>query len=595
MLPPDSRVVLVDALRPPPGAQFDRGIALTFTLGLESALVAPLAFAGNRIQSDQLDPLEVLHAARSCTDRLDIFCQAGQVHVPHKNSDLLSLLEPMVHPVTPTRPGALFHPKLWAVRYLLPGGEGHAMRLLIGSRNLNADCSWDTCLRLDGTLEGRPKSSNKPIADLLRYAVDLAVTPVAEPRTRAIKALIEDVRRAAWELPDGADGLEFFVPGVPGAKAPGFEGTRAALISPFWNEAGREIVGRSDDLVLVGRQEELDRLPEERLDEAEAYVLNELAGLDQSEAGDDPHAGALTGLHAKIYVIEYDRRAWMYVGSANATDAAFGRNVELLARLTGGKKTMGIARLMDRDAGLSSILEPYIPQPPVEEDKAEHELENALRAAAALPMTATVSVGGGVDDSWTIQLESREPVPMRDDIAFSTALLTTPQNEVPLDEGIPVCVGFEGLATTDVTPFVVITATNGRGGRLRTVALASLVNDPADRLDRLLARQVDTPEKFLKFLALLLGIGAVFDQGNGGSRNGRVGNWAVAAGTPVLELLLTAVADHPEQLDTLGRLVDRLQCTDAGMKALPEGFLDVWKVVTASRSIVRGGPYDSAQ
>ena len=40
-----------------------------------------------------------------------------------------------------------------------------------------------------------------------------------------------------------------------------------------------------------------------------------------------------------------------------------------------------------------------------------------------------------------------------------------------------------------------------------TVVLASLSGDPHGRHDELLARQIDTPEKFLRLLALMLSLG----------------------------------------------------------------------------------------
>ena len=46
MLAPDSRALLLDALRPPRGSSLDRAVATTFTLDLEAALMVPLAFAG---------------------------------------------------------------------------------------------------------------------------------------------------------------------------------------------------------------------------------------------------------------------------------------------------------------------------------------------------------------------------------------------------------------------------------------------------------------------------------------------------------------------------------------------------------------------
>ena len=45
MLEPDSRVVLLDQLRPPPGYRLHAAVATTFTLDLATAVVPSLAFA----------------------------------------------------------------------------------------------------------------------------------------------------------------------------------------------------------------------------------------------------------------------------------------------------------------------------------------------------------------------------------------------------------------------------------------------------------------------------------------------------------------------------------------------------------------------
>src|SRR5689334_2571260 len=120
MLAPDARAVLLDQLRPPVGCRLDAAVATTFTLDLAAALVPPLAFASFEMRGTP-DPVAALEAVRSCTDRVDIFCQAGQVAVPAQASDLMAYLEPMVHEVRRPRPGHLFHPKIWLLRYR---GEG---------------------------------------------------------------------------------------------------------------------------------------------------------------------------------------------------------------------------------------------------------------------------------------------------------------------------------------------------------------------------------------------------------------------------------------------------------------------------------------
>ena len=54
MLAPDSRELLLDALRPPTGCSLDRAVATTFTLDLETALTVPLAFAGSDWMSSRI-------------------------------------------------------------------------------------------------------------------------------------------------------------------------------------------------------------------------------------------------------------------------------------------------------------------------------------------------------------------------------------------------------------------------------------------------------------------------------------------------------------------------------------------------------------
>ncbi len=60
-------------------------------------------------------------------------------------------------------------------------------------------------------------------------------------------------------------------------------------------------------------------------------------------ASPQPSAPALVGLYAKLYVLDYGREASVFTGSANATHAAFNRNVEFLTELRGKKGKVGVA------------------------------------------------------------------------------------------------------------------------------------------------------------------------------------------------------------------------------------------------------------
>ena len=153
MLAPDTRELLLDALRPLPGHSLDHAIATTFNLDLETALTVPLAFAGFQFD-EQSDPVEVMQALRGMSGRMDVFCQAGAIHATKWPSDLVALLEDVVHPVRRPSAGGIFHPKTWVLRFL---DQSHApsYRLLVLSRNLAASRNWDTILRLDGKPQPR--------------------------------------------------------------------------------------------------------------------------------------------------------------------------------------------------------------------------------------------------------------------------------------------------------------------------------------------------------------------------------------------------------------------------------------------------------
>jgi hypothetical protein len=577
MLPPDARTVLTDVLRPPTGTTLDRAVGLTYALDLESALAVPLAFAG-QVLRESGDPVAVMEAVRGCADRVDVFCQAGQVTVPKKGVDLLTFLEPVVHPVRRPRPGRLFHPKLWALRFRDETSDVDHARLLVMSRNLTADpTSWDVCLRLDGTIGRTRQPANQPIVNLILHTLDMCVTAVDDDRRHGIAELADTLRYVDWERLEGVRELAFHVLGVPGESRPDFTGARQLAVAPFCNEKGLGLTVPSRGGTVISCQDDLDRLSDDALDGADVFVVNELAGITSDESGQEQ--GILTGLHAKLYVIESGYTARVLLGSANATDAAFGGNVEILAELTGTKSKLGIGALLSMEGGFGAILEPYDRGVPKEEDPDDRTLADLVRDVAAVPLTATVE---RADDALAIRLSSQLPLPATaEGFRVTAELVTRPGEAVTLVAGAPVDGSFSGLAIVDVTPFVVITAHDHRGEKLSTVVCAQLVGDPAGRLDEVIARQIDTPEKFLRFLALLLGLAgdatAVLGEGAGS------GTWVTTGGPGILELLMRGLVDHPAQLDDLSRLVERLKSTEQGRKVLPDGFADLWEVIDAVR------------
>ena len=236
MLAPDNRSLLLDALRPLPGHSLDRAVATTFTLDLETALMVPLAFAGFRFDENP-DPIEIMEALRRMSERLDIFCQAGAISAARWPSDLVAPPENVIHEVKRPRQGRIFHPKVWALRFLDPSGEP-SFRLVVLSRNLTADRSWDTILWLDGKPQGRrPIANNAPLGRYIAALSYFAVGELPPERRDALAELAEDLRRVQWELPDGVREAHFHPVGIPGSRSfpveEHFSGYRKLVISPF--------------------------------------------------------------------------------------------------------------------------------------------------------------------------------------------------------------------------------------------------------------------------------------------------------------------------------------------------------------------------
>jgi hypothetical protein len=581
MLAPEIRVVLLEQLRPPVGYTLDAAVATTFTLDLSAALIPPLAFAAFSLSSTP-DPVTALEAVRSCADRVDIFAQGGELIVPRQPSDLMAFLEPMVHEVRLPRRGRLFHPKVWLLRYRSPD-DAPRYRMLCLSRNLTNDHSWDMALRLDGTDAGKRRPANRPLVKFVQALPEFARTPLPQDRRDRVAQLATDVYRVRWELPDDTWDLRFHALGIRGVKPDiRFDGYSHLVIAPFLTDGGLKIVapGRSD-LRVVSRPEALDQLAPDTVSALPSFVLSGVAGLTDDPAPDGLGTEQiLSGLHAKLYISERARVAHVFLGSANATETAFRGNVEFLVELTGSTTRLGVEAFLGADAPFRTMLEEYRAvggQPPNPDDEARRRLDKLLRDIAEIPCTITVKAQAAA--GYLLDVTTEEPLRILDGYSLTVELLTRP-GETQRMSAAPLDARFGPVPLADITPFLAIRAGAPGGLQGGTVIRGVLKNDPAGRLDEVLARQVSTPEKFLRFLVLLLGFGnpnllAMLTAGEGAS----TGYAAIGSAPGVFEIILRALADHPQALHDVDRLVQHLRATENGRMVLPEGFDSLWAVV----------------
>lgn len=618
MLSPDDRSLLVDLLTPPAGHVLEHAIATTFTLDLTALLPVPLGFAGMDLSAGS-DPIGVLHAVRTYADRMDVFCQAGMMSVPTQGNDLLSYLEPVVHQVAAPRPGRLFHPKIWLLRF---GGEdgSRAFRFVCCSRNLTHDKSWDALVCLDGRRRGRPRAVNNPIRDLVRSLPGRATHALPAGRAAAIEETAEELRYVEWERPDDTltdNWLAFHVFGPGRRPQPNFSGRRRLIISPFLNTEGIARLWPAGDCTIVSRAESLDALDDQArtwiADHAvQMLVVDDAAAVPDPESEETGTRWSLTGLHAKSYVVERDNRAHVFLGSANATDAAFDGNDEILVELVGKKAWFGVDATVGvsdpvgpkAETGFGRILRPHaLGEPPSQDADTDllRRLERSLCTLAACPLTATVDssfepsggaaevplhalslTSGGVVDGWPEEAQ------------LTISLLTVPNAIVEHQRGTVAAHRWSPISVEDITPFVVLRLEAGSPSRpivASSVVMARLVGDPPDRFDRMLARRLGTPGEFLQFLMLLLQLAGqeqALPEGFLSAETSNAFGMGTASGSGLLEALVTALAVQPTAIDDVGRLVERLSATEEGRAVLPPGWDDVWASIAAARAVLTG-------
>jgi len=592
MLEPELRHLLLDALRPPPGYGFDAAIGTTYTLDLVAMLLPAVAFARYDVEADDgtplANPIARLEAIRRHSRNITVFCHAGETRAPQIDLPALAFLEESVVPVSTPRAGGIFHPKVWAIRYVSPNA-GRRYRFLCLSRNLTLDRSWDTILRLDGEQTNEPSELNAPLVAFLRALPGMAVTPLPRPRLAALNTLADEFKSVAWEgLHDGLRLEHFWPMGIDRTDTWPFPDNprRVLVISPFASADALARLTRSRrDNAVVSLPETFDQLGQQNLTSVgTTLVLNPDAisesrpdadGVQESVSG----ATELSGLHAKLYVMDEPWWSRIWTGSANATAQAFSRNVEFLVELRGRTNRHGVGPLLDvgqpNEMRLARLFMEYAPSeqplPEPEADKVQRSLERLAHEIGRLRFSANVRdlgegifgvdlVGSGHKITWNRDVEVRcRPATLGGGLATAPEVTAT---------GLRARfeTSFEGL-----TAFFVFQLRSGSAEAAVFKAFvlpAELVGAPQDRLERVMLTALKSRSDLMRLLFLLLG---VIDSGSGDLEAvipGGVPPKGSAAETlfgseSLLEPLMRAASRDPGRIDEIERLVSEVARADA--------------------------------
>ena len=119
------------------------------------------------------------------------------------------------------------------------------------------------------------------------------------------------------------------------------------------------------------------------------------------------------------------------------------------------------------------------------------------------------------------------------------------------------------------------------------VVCSRLEGAPDARFQEIMARQIDTTEKFLQLIALLIGFVSRVSSDNIAEGNDSA-SWSAGAGQGFLELLARALSERPEAIDHLASIIEYLRRPANGEAILPSGWDDVWQpALEARRAMLR--------
>lgn len=582
-----------DQLRALPGYALHSAIATTYSLDLETLAAASLALTLDQTLEEEEEGelsgerVALLESIDQLQNRLTVFYQRGNIKVPGKFNRLFTLLEPLLVPVVALNGAdgafASFHPKMWVLRFTALDRDGaDRWRLLVLSRNLTFDRSWDLAVSIDG--ETARSGNGDP--RLLEFLRSLAQNPhhVAE-----IEVWCDALRHVDWTAPDQFDEAFEVLPGFHGdektASVPMDLPDKFGdllVVSPFLDADGRSMLAELASRTrvdarrtLISRGDTLDKVGKVALDSWDCLSLSER--VVDGEERHESRSPQQQNLHAKLIVATHGAQAIWHVGSANMTNAAFGqpgtlappRNRELMLRLTGRNSKVGPNALLEAWK-TSNVFQ-------------QHEFREASPTSPEEDSTMRRAVHALSSADWLLHVKEDRSEPGRFDLRLDTR---SDSAAVQLPAGYeatvrllcrddPRALGasmtWTGIELTDISAFLPVEIVSPKGVRKRFVVQAALSVDLLDRRKGALFRDiVGDGRKLLRYLALILDLDPSHTDWSRADGNGQGADVFGLDGKGALyEQLLRAASRAPRRMS---RAIDIYRRIRAEVETLPEGL-----------------------
>lgn len=593
--PSKDRLDYGNLLMPPEGYQLDNAIATTYSLDLDALISIPVAlyFAHSLDLNVKQDVVQVLDSIRRASSTLKVFCQKGQIQVPDNQHRLYSFIEPCIVQIPPTHQDS-FHPKIWVIRYKNNFKE-IKYRVIVLSRNLTFDRSWDVAFQLEGSFNPHRQANvrkTKPLIDFINYLSE-------HDKASWMKLFIEDLRKTEFNVKDNEFEDFYFLP-------TGFRGYQnnvlfdkniydeLLIISPFITAGGLEIAAHHSKTkpMLFSREFELKKINKEVLARFSVYHLSNdfVEGEEKLEVDTvENNSSQLQDLHAKVYSYKIGWDAYLILGSANCSLRAMENNIEFMIQLKGKNSKIGpdaIFKELVNDE--LKVFQKYCGTEELsEKEKLQNEQEQVLQnlkielVNAVLKARATKQE----DSNFKIDVEfDLKNIRINPKIEVAAYLLRSDEQKQILNIGESNSWIVHNISELDLSCFLIIELKLKASQASINFAMKILIeNLPDTRSTKIFRDIISNTANFFKYIRFLLAENYWDEQlAFGDDENDPNGNsFSIYFNQeePIYENMLKAISREPEKLAEIKKVMDKLsEEENMDQPIIPQDFKNLWNV-----------------
>lgn len=585
---------------PPEKYELTHAVATTYSLDLYTLLAIPVALFYSKILDGNFEEgrFDVLDSIQKTADILNIYCQKGKIKVPRKYNWLFAYIEDSITEITPPDHVSSFHPKIWVLRF--KKGREIQYRILVLSRNLTFDRSWDLAFHIDGVLTKRSYNSNKPLVDFISHLFE-------KKRIVGSDTLLGELAKVKFEDVDGFNGLKFHPIGFDNFQTyknplEQYSFEKLLIVTPFVDRTTIKKLHQNSpaEKILISREEELQKIPAKMFEGYEPYFLSRrvVEGEDLEDLDETGFEPQKQQLHAKLFIGEHNRHYYWFLGSANCTDPAFTRNTEFMIELDGDNPQISpdhIKKALIDPEDDTAIFEKYEPTDITVDDesesirhkirKLEYNLINSTFSGKAVPREKTLNYD-------LIVFVDLKKTRWDENITVKVAPINFETNYQPVSQNCRNELLFQNLSEVELSKFIIVSIFY-KGQQEVSFLIKMQVKLPETRKSKILKSLITSRENFFKYLNFLLVDNPYLEDSTLDNRDRKRDNSAgdtirsPFVDLPIFEHLLIAASRNPQKLKSVDRLIQRLkdEDLDSAEKIVPDEFYDFWNVFKQAAKI----------